>query len=196
MPAGHGGWRSSLVLLPRCLWSRSRFDGSGVGNHGLVGICGCPSDPGSAGMGPRCSSSGVGRHDDMSCRLSQVSLLFYCNIFFQICLSVLRVWNGCIRIYTCSCRRDSRLELSIPGLAFSPSAAYIRQCTWLSSAQVMACRLFGAKPLPESMLLICQSDPWEQVSVKLEFEFYQFHTEYAFDNVVYLGGHFVWASMC
>ena len=33
----------------------------------------------------------------------------------------------------------------------------------------------------------CQSDPWEQVSVKLEFEFYPFHTEYAFDNVVYLG---------
>ena len=26
--------------------------------------------------------------------------------------------NGCIRTYTCSCRRDSRLELSIPGLAF------------------------------------------------------------------------------
>ena len=33
-------------------------------------------------------------------------------------------------------------------------------------------------------------------SVKLEFEFYQFHTEYASDIVVYLGGHFVWAPMC
>ena len=39
------------------------------------------SDLGSAGMGHRCSSSGVGRHNDMSCRLSEVSLLFYCNIF-------------------------------------------------------------------------------------------------------------------
>ena len=118
MPAGHGGWRSSLVLLPRCLWSRSRFDGPLWGRWPRIGWYLWVSDPGSAGMGHRCSSSGVGRHDDMSCRLSQVSLLFYCNIFFQICLSVLPVWNGCIRTYTCSCRRDSRLELSIPGLAF------------------------------------------------------------------------------
>ena len=195
MPAGHGGWRSSLVLLPRCLWSRSRFDGPLWGRWPRIGWYLWVSDPGSAGMGHRCSSSGVGRHDDMSCRLSQVSLLFYCNIFFQICLSVLRVRNGCIRTYTCSCRRFSS-GIEYPRVGFSPSAAYMRQCTWLSLVQVVACRLFGAKPLPEPMLLICQSDPWEQVSVKLEFECYPFHTEYAFDNVVYLGGLFVWASMC
>ena len=35
-----------------------------------------------------------------------------------------------------------------------PSAAYMRQCTWSSLVQVMACRLFGAKPLPEPILLI------------------------------------------
>ena len=81
MPAGHGGWRSSLVLLPRCLWSRSRFDGPLWGRWPRIGWYLWVSDPGSAGTGHRCSSSGVGRHDDMSCRLSQVSLLFYCNIF-------------------------------------------------------------------------------------------------------------------
>ena len=81
MPAGHGGWRSSLVLLPRCLWSRSRFDGPLWGRWPRIGWYLWVSDPGSAGMGHRCSSSCVGRHDDMSCRLSQVSLLFYCNIF-------------------------------------------------------------------------------------------------------------------
>ena len=35
----------------------------------------------------------------------------------------------------------------------------------------MACRLFGAKPLPEPMLISCQLEPWEQVSVKFESEF-------------------------
>ena len=40
----------------------------------------------------------------------------------------------------------------------------------------MACRLFGAKPLPEPMLAYCQLDPWEQVSVKFESEFHNFHS--------------------
>ena len=147
-------------------------------------------------MGHRCSSSGVGRHDDMSCRLSQVSLLFYCNIFFPnmfICVACEKWVHTNIYMFM-STRLSSGIEY--PRVGFSPSAAYMRQCTWLSLVQVVACRLFGAKPLPEPMLLICQSGPWEQVSVKLEFECYPFHTEYAFDNVVYLGGLFVWASMC
>ena len=46
------------------------------------------------------------------------------------------------------------------------SAAYMRQ--WMGSAvvQIMACRLFGAKPLYEPMLNYCQLDHWEQTSVK------------------------------
>ena len=47
-----------------------------------------------------------------------------------------------------------------------PSAIYMRQWTGPSLVQVMACRLFGAKPLPEPMLVYCPLDPWEQVSVK------------------------------
>ena len=130
---------------------------SGVGNHGLVGIYGCPIRAalgwGTAAVVPVLAAT-------TTCPVAWVR--FHCCfivIFFQICLSVLRVWNGCIRTYTCSCRRDSRLELSIPGLAFSPSAAYMRQCTWLSLVQVMACRLFGAKPLPEPMLLYLSIGP-------------------------------------
>ena len=47
-----------------------------------------------------------------------------------------------------------------------PIAAYMRQ--WIRSAliQIMACRLFGAKPLSSPMLGCCQLDPWEQTSVK------------------------------
>ena len=38
----------------------------------------------------------------------------------------------------------------------------------------MACRLLGAKPLPELMLVHCQLDSWEQISVKIELEFCHF----------------------
>ena len=40
-----------------------------------------------------------------------------------------------------------------------PSAAYMRQ--WVGSAliQIMACRLFGARPLSKQMLGYCQLDP-------------------------------------
>ena len=39
-----------------------------------------------------------------------------------------------------------------------PSAAYMRRRTGLSLVQAMACRLFGAKPLPELMITYCQLD--------------------------------------
>ena len=43
-----------------------------------------------------------------------------------------------------------------------PSAAYMRRWTGSSLFQVMAWRLFGAKPLYETMLVYYQSDFWEQ----------------------------------
>ena len=57
----------------------------------------------------------------------------------------------------------------------SPSAAYMCQWTGSSLIQLMACRLFGAKPLPEPMLAYCELHAWEQISVKFETEFYHFH---------------------
>ena len=35
----------------------------------------------------------------------------------------------------------------------------------------MACRLFGAKPLPEPMLPYCRLDPKEYISVKFSLKF-------------------------
>ena len=48
------------------------------------------------------------------------------------------------------------IEMSVNSL--SPSAAYMRQ--WIGSAlvQIMACRLFGVKPLSKPMLTYCQLD--------------------------------------
>ena len=57
-----------------------------------------------------------------------------------------------------------------------PGAAYMRQ--WMGSAlvHIMACRLFGAKPLSEPMLDYCKLDPWEQTSVKFESKYKTFHS--------------------
>ena len=67
----------------------------------------------------------------------------------------------------------------ILGMQINPSSsstAYM--CQWSGSAlfQVMACRLFDAKPLPKSVLVYCQLDSFEQLSVKFELEFYYFHS--------------------
>ena len=49
-----------------------------------------------------------------------------------------------------------------------PTAEYIGRWTESALVQVMACRLSGAKPLPEPLLPYCQLDPCEQTSVKFE----------------------------
>ena len=72
----------------------------------------------------------------------------------------------------------------------------MRHWNGLSLVQVMTCRLFGAKPLPEPLLGYCQMDSWEQISVKFESEIYNFNQENAFENVVcQTGRHFVQGDM-
>ena len=58
----------------------------------------------------------------------------------------------------------------------SLSAAYVRQWTGPSLVQEMAWRLFGAKPLPEPMLVYCPLDSWEKVSMTFESVFYTFYS--------------------
>ena len=48
----------------------------------------------------------------------------------------------------------------------------------------MACRLSGAKPLPEPMLTYCQLDPQEQTSVKFESKYKTFIQENPVENIV------------
>ena len=69
------------------------------------------------------------------------------------------------------------LHLSLLPLINSspPSATYMHHRTRSALVQVMACRLFGAKPLPEPMLAYCQLDSWEHISAKFELEYYHFH---------------------
>ena len=64
----------------------------------------------------------------------------------------------------------------------SPSAAYMHRWTGSTLVQVMACRLFGTKPLPEPMQTLCQLDPQEQTSVKFESKCKIFHWWYCIWN--------------
>ena len=57
--------------------------------------------------------------------------------------------------------------IAIPGdNSLRPGHAYMRHCSGSALFQVMACRLFGAKPLPKPMLTNCQLNCQEQTSVK------------------------------
>ena len=57
-----------------------------------------------------------------------------------------------------------------------PSAVYVRQ--WIVSAlvQIMACRLFGVKPLSKPILGYCQLAPSGQTSVKIYSQFKTFQS--------------------
>ena len=58
----------------------------------------------------------------------------------------------------------------------TPGAAYMHQWNGSALVQIMARRLFGAKPLSKPMLGHCQLDGLEQNSVKFESEFYHLHS--------------------
>ena len=74
----------------------------------------------------------------------------------------------------------------------SPSAAYMRQWTGSSLVQVMACRLFGAKPLPEPMASHCQLGSWEQFQWNFNQNSVIFIQVNLLENVVCQNdGHFV-----
>ena len=57
-----------------------------------------------------------------------------------------------------------------------PSDAYMRQYNITKLLQIMAYRLFAAKPLSEAMLPCCQLDPMEHISVKFYSKFKSFHS--------------------
>ena len=78
-----------------------------------------------------------------------------------------------------------------------PSYAYMRRYTMPSLAQIMACRLTGAKPLSEPMLPYCQLDHKEYISVKFHLKLKYVIQENAFETVVCeMAAIFVYASMC
>ena len=82
--------------------------------------------------------------------------------------------------------RNVKMTIFLCFNSLPPSAVYTCMRQWNGSAvvQVMACRLFGAKPLPEPMLTYFQLNPYEQTTVKFAFKYIFFIVENAFENVV------------
>ena len=71
-------------------------------------------------------------------------------------------------------------------------------CQWIGSAlvQIMACHLFGAKPLSKPMLGYCQLNPKQQTSVKFQSKYKTFHSrKYIWKYCLRNGGHFVLGEM-
>ena len=63
--------------------------------------------------------------------------------------------------------------------------------------QILARRLFGAKPLSEPMLSYCHLDHKERILVKFRLKFKSFHSrKYTWNCRLRNGGHFVSTSMC
>ena len=50
---------------------------------------------------------------------------------------------------------EKPIMFNLPFNSLRPSDAYMRQCNIPPLLQIMACRLFGAKPLSEAMLEYC-----------------------------------------
>ena len=65
-----------------------------------------------------------------------------------------------------------------------PSDAYMHQYNIPTLVQIMACRLFGTKPLSDPILPYCQLHPKEHISVKFSLKFKVFIKQNALENVV------------
>ena len=73
----------------------------------------------------------------------------------------------------------------------SPSAAYMQRWTGSALVPVMACRLFGANPLPEPMLTSCRFDPWKQTSGRFVSKYKNLHSrKCTWKCRLWYGGHF------
>ena len=73
-----------------------------------------------------------------------------------------------------------------------PSATYVHLWTGSALVQVMACRLFDAKPFPEPMPTSPQLDPWEHTSVKFKLKYKTCHAwKCSWSCRLWNGCHFV-----
>ena len=105
--------------------------------------------------------------------------------------------NGLASVdWFCQCVSELVLWLKILFNLLRPSEVYVWQQTEPSLVQVVACHLFGAKPVSEPMMIYCQLNPKECISMKY-LKFKSFHSRKCIGKYhVWNGSHFVLASMC
>ena len=87
-------------------------------------------------------------HSTLLIKSTLVQVMAWCRQAASHCLS--QCWPHLCRHMASLCPNE---------LTHLPCAAYMRQWTWSALVHVMACRLFGGKPLPELMLIYCHFGP-------------------------------------
>ena len=92
-----------------------------------------------------------------------------------------------------NCWNFAKVETKVIFLNSSPPGA-IYLCCWTGSAlmQIMACRLFSAKSLPEPMPTCCQLNLYEQSTVKFESKY----KKNSFKNVHLKMSSAKWRTFC
>ena len=95
-------------------------------------------------------------HGILMDKMEKNTLLFYVQTFIH---SLANVCVSHIRSHMCCKCHYYDICVCVLINLYPPSAAYMRQ--WIGSAlfQIMACRLFGEKPLPKPMLGYCELYP-------------------------------------
>ena len=86
---------------------------------------------------------------------------------YYILQTMCKPYTALLASFCCRIRRLTHLPL-VPHICVSAFGSAL--------FQVMACRLFDVKPLPEPLLAYYQLDLWEQMSVKFESKVYHFHS--------------------
>ena len=84
-------------------------------------------------------------------------------------------------------RPDKRLSKQLWGWWFET----LSHSLWRHRNEMMACGLFGAKPLSDTMPGYCWRGPWEYKSVTLELKYNKFHSiKFIWKSRLHNGGHF------
>ena len=76
-----------------------------------------------------------------------------------------------------------------------PNDSYLHKQTRPSLVQIMACHLFGAKPLSKPMLAYCELNPWNIFQWNLNQDTMIFIEENDFENVCKMAA-ILWWSYC
>ena len=112
---------------------------------------------------------------------NQTQKYIYCHT--QENTSLIAIWFLVSRVYVPNVLTNWHVDLSNGCITHewllnssSPSIAYIRRWTGSTLVMAMACRLFGAKPLSESILTNCQLYHKDRNPVKWESTNKTFHS--------------------
>ena len=125
-------------------------------------------------------------------RFSLISILDYKWVRHMI---IYRYNRFCYQDYKFTGRAQGQTSIITIRLTHWGRVVHI-YVNWPSLVQIMACHLVDAKPLSEPMLASWQLELWEQISVKFELKYINFHSRRCVRKCrPGNGGHFVLASI-